>query len=219
MTDSQLKNHLAGYSHKNNSGDTARMKNRILEFRNEKEMSLAKLEDITGISAQQLNRLEKGERTVNERNLIKIAKALGRKPEELISNNAHSMIPVLGTLKVGIITMNESADISDKQRWIPIPPWIEYSNDLYIVRVEDDSMAPRVYQGDKIIAKRSTEIICQDLNSRTPHIVTIKNGETLLRLVRKGYTFGKYNLHGHNAEIIEDAILERCDKLIGTLLE
>jgi transcriptional regulator with XRE-family HTH domain len=219
VTNSQQKNHLSGYSHERHSGDTAGMKNRILELRTKKNISLAKLEGLTGISAQQLNRLEKGERSVNDRNMVSIAKALGCKPEELISDKSQSMLPVLGKLHSGIITMNAQADPLDEKQWIKTPSWVEYSEDLYIIEIEDDSMAPKVYKGDSVIVKKNDSAICADLNSRAPYIVKIKDGDTLLRLVRKGYTYGKYNLHGHNADIIEDVILERCDRVIGTLLE
>ena len=43
------KNHPAGYSHNRQSGDTAPMKNRIKEVRKLKGVSLAWLEEATGI--------------------------------------------------------------------------------------------------------------------------------------------------------------------------
>ena len=66
------------------------MKNRIKEFRLERGLSLAKLEEETGISAQQLNRLEKGERRLNQSNMVVIAAALKIAPEELIMSAAQS---------------------------------------------------------------------------------------------------------------------------------
>lgn len=195
------------------------MKNNIRKLRSERGLTLEQLADAVNTNAAMIQKLEVGERRLTHQWMIRISGPLNCSPEELISNGAHSMLPILGTLKSGLITMNNTADKLDEKQWVKTPSWVEYSEDLYIIKVEDDSMAPRVYKGDSVIVKKSSEPICGELNSRAPHIVTIKGGDTLLRLVRKGYTFGKYNLLGHNTDMIEDVILERCDKVIGTLLE
>ncbi len=53
-------------------------------MREQKGLTLAQLENITGISAQQLNRLEKGERRLNQDNLSVIAQAFSCEPSDLI---------------------------------------------------------------------------------------------------------------------------------------
>ncbi len=60
--------------------------NRIKELRTQRQLSLADLEELTGISSQQLNRLEKGERRLHDDNLRTLAKALGVDPVEIISD-------------------------------------------------------------------------------------------------------------------------------------
>lgn len=84
-----MKYHHPGYSHRKQSGDNKKMQkfsNRIYELRKAEDWSLAKLEDITGISAQQLNRLEKGERRLNEDNIRVLANAFQIRPEEIFSD-------------------------------------------------------------------------------------------------------------------------------------
>jgi transcriptional regulator with XRE-family HTH domain len=84
---SQVKNHLAGYSVDRRSGDTnAPMKNRIKEIRDKRGLSLARLEEMTGISAQQINRLEKNKRRLNEDNVAKLAAALGCRRQDIFDN-------------------------------------------------------------------------------------------------------------------------------------
>jgi transcriptional regulator with XRE-family HTH domain len=72
-------------------GDALRMDippNNIKALRKARKLTLAKLEAMTGITAQQINRLEKGERQLNDSNMALIAKALGCRREDLISEDA-----------------------------------------------------------------------------------------------------------------------------------
>lgn len=195
-----------------------RMENNIRKLRLERGLTLEQLAEAVDTNAAQIQKLEVGDRRLTHQWMIRICKPLHCSPEQLISDGAHSMLPVLGKLKSGLIIMNKAADPLDEKQWIKTPSWVEYSEDLYILAVEDDTMAPKVYQGDFVIVRKNNDAMCGDLNSRTPHLVTIKNGDTMLRLVRKGYTFGKYNLLGHNTDMIEDVILDRCDRVIGTIL-
>jgi len=91
VTISQAHNHLSGYSHNKNEVYN-RCMIKILHFRKKKKLSLAKLSALTGISEQQLNRLEKGERRWNKDNIEKISNALGCTAQELIGSENISPI-------------------------------------------------------------------------------------------------------------------------------
>lgn len=69
--------------------------NKIKEYRTSRHLSLVKLEEMTGISAQQLNRLEKGERRWNEGNIRKIADAFKCNSAELIDNGSKGVDPIV----------------------------------------------------------------------------------------------------------------------------
>lgn len=61
------------------------MENRIREIRKQQGMSLEKLAELAGTTHQTIQRLETGERRLNEDWMEVISKALGVKPEDLIS--------------------------------------------------------------------------------------------------------------------------------------
>lgn len=63
------------------------MDNRIKELRKAQNLTLEALADLTGISAQQINRLEKKQRRLNQDNLQVLAKALNVAPEDIISKD------------------------------------------------------------------------------------------------------------------------------------
>lgn len=128
VTNSQLENHLCGYSQKHRNGDNGGMKNKILEFRLARKWSLAKLEELTGISAQQLNRLEKSERAINERNLAILAEAFGCHPSDIIeSGKIYQLDNAL--MKQVIASIEEAA--KEAKRNLSIPQFMAYSVILY----------------------------------------------------------------------------------------
>lgn len=71
------------------------MQNNLRKLRG--NISLEKLSELTGISAQQLNRLEKGQRRYNSDNLAEISKALNCKPEDIISTDLDLASPLSTT--------------------------------------------------------------------------------------------------------------------------
>lgn len=66
----------------------------IRQYREARKLSLARLSELTDISAQQLNRLEKGERRLNEDNIRRIAEAFGCDPKDLLGEESHNTVAV-----------------------------------------------------------------------------------------------------------------------------
>lgn len=64
--------------------------NQIKSLRLKSNLSLAELEERTGISSQQLNRLEKGERRLNEDNMRALAKAFNVETAEIMKSDKKS---------------------------------------------------------------------------------------------------------------------------------
>jgi transcriptional regulator with XRE-family HTH domain len=69
------------------------MRNNILKLRNERGLSQQKLADLVGTSGPQINRLEKGERRLSQDWMVKLAKALGVAPADLISDGKVKATP------------------------------------------------------------------------------------------------------------------------------
>lgn len=90
----QAINHHAGVLQNGNQADDTSMTNNLKKMRESRKLTLAQLEEMTGISAQQLNRLEKGERRLNEDNMAVIARAFSCKPVDLIAKGRPAALPI-----------------------------------------------------------------------------------------------------------------------------
>lgn len=195
--------------------------NRMMQFgdnlraaRTKAKLTREALAEKLGVSSTTIYRKENGERKLELEELADYAEALNCSVFNLISGNGSSKVHVRAKIILGEIHMIEA--LQDKELLqVDLPPGIEYSNKLYIIMAEDDSMADAIYKGYLIIAEEKPDAVCENLNSKIPYVVKIANGKTLIRFIRKGYTFGKYNLVGHNADVTEDATLEYCHKIIG----
>jgi len=199
------------------------MKNRIKEFRALQKMSLAEMEILTGISAQQLNRLEKGSRRLNQDNMNLIAKALKKRPEELIS--LQNRIPIVGTVGAGgevfpiddlpLVPAQMTPEEMDQMNceWTDSPPGV-YPDGIVALRVEGTSMMPFMPAGTIVYYAERFEGGAPDHCLATLCVVQLRDGKTLLKMVRKGQSHGKFDLQSYNFETITDVDLAWCAPVI-----
>ncbi|MEZ5691162.1 MAG: helix-turn-helix domain-containing protein [Rickettsiales bacterium] len=146
------------------------MANKIKELRLQNNLSLAALEAITGISAQQLNRLEKNERRLNQDNLSIIANALKCSPSELIDGDLEKRVVVLGDVPGGNL-MEAIEQPSDH--------FISFNSKLpniYALRVKGNSMSRIAPDGAYVIVDVDSKNPDQLVNH--PVIICIENHGT-----------------------------------------
>lgn len=60
---------------------------RIRELRTEKQLTLAQLADMVGVSIPHLSEVERGKKNLNNHLLVRIASSLGVHPDDLISSD------------------------------------------------------------------------------------------------------------------------------------
>lgn len=141
------------------------MQNRILELRKEKGLTLSQLAEKTGSTAQQIGRLEKGERRLTTDWMEKIAFALGVMPEDLMSPNhgERVVIPELmlsgdgaedrALLESGLSGVAESNHSSTD--WALPKKLLENqvgsTSTMRIIQVMGDSMEPEFNPGDRVM--------------------------------------------------------------------
>lgn len=89
---SQVRFHLHGDSHYHQNGNNALMIY-IKKYRKLKGFSLERLSELTGISAQHISRLERGERRWNRDNIRILAKALDCSEQDLIGDSQEGYQP------------------------------------------------------------------------------------------------------------------------------
>jgi transcriptional regulator with XRE-family HTH domain len=200
------------------------MQNRIKELRRGKGLSLNTLEEMTGISAQQINRLEKGERRLNEDNISKIADALGYHPQDLFARPA-VRVPVVGEVGAGgevypiddVPLLPRNVDPSEQDyvncEWVESPPGV-YPNGIVAVRVKGTSMLPFMPPGTVVYYAERFEGGAPDHCLSTLCVVQMRDGRTLLKMVRKAQVHGKFDLQSYNLETIPDAELAWCAPVI-----
>jgi len=146
------------------------MENRILELRKSKGLTLAQLADKTGSTAQQIGRLEKGERRLTTDWMEKIAKALEVLPEDLMSPNhgERVVIPEISfqTNADGsqVKTKNPNVAESDNvlSEWsLPkqlLANQVGSDSTMRIIQVMGDSMQPEFNPGDRVMVNTADRL-------------------------------------------------------------
>lgn len=184
------------------------MANNLKEIRKRKKLSVWKLEEMTGISAQQINRLEKGERRLNTDNLKLLSMALECNPEDIISSA--KKIQVVGYLKDGVFNRHKEGDMQDT---IEAPPG-EDADRLEAWRVEDNSAGSIAFRGWYVIAAKDRTFFESECIDKICLVKPV-GGSVVLRKLKKGSTSGKYTLASYTPgeDDITDVSLEWCVKM------
>jgi transcriptional regulator with XRE-family HTH domain len=138
------------------------MQNRILELRKERGLTLADLAVKVGSTAQQIGRLEKGERRLTTDWMEKIALALDILPEDLMSPNhgERVVIPEIAMHTIaGKQSLKTKSDVAESKdilsEWsLPkqlLANQIGSESTMRIIQVMGDSMIPEFNPGDRVM--------------------------------------------------------------------
>ncbi len=138
------------------------MKNRIQQLRKEQGLTLADLAAKTQSTAQQIGRLEKGERRLTIDWMEKIATALGVLPEDLMSPNhgERVVIPEIAAHSLsGNKTKSKNSDVAESDdilsEWsLPrqlLANQVGSTSTMRIIQVVGDSMIPEFNPGDRVM--------------------------------------------------------------------
>ncbi|KAA0970839.1 LexA family transcriptional regulator [Aureimonas fodinaquatilis] len=151
------------------------MANQVRKLRKDREMTLERLSELTGISTSFLSRIEKGDRGLSLENLVKIAKVLKVEPLE-VSNDFHeedlehaASFPVADTEKGDIpnltiyggmglgstltVTANDQGEIYSEHidGFWSFPPAVKagwrHMKSIHALPVIGDSMEPTLASG------------------------------------------------------------------------
>ena len=162
--------------------------------RKAKRLSLAALATLTNTSAQQIDRLEKGERKLTKEWAERLAPHLSTSPEALLFQNI-GIVPVVGFISAGGSIETSSEQMDEPLFEIEIP--IAISSDVIGFEVQGQSMWPKFDPGDVIIAHRHGEPLEMFLGYDA--VVTTEDGNRYLKRVIKSGEAGKYDLESYNA--------------------
>lgn len=146
-----------------------------------------------------------------------LARAIHISVGELLGGPKNIKIPILYKIGAGaqVYPIDDHAPGASLDE-IDLPDNVPYSPTLCGFRIEGDSQAPMLFDGYIVLAKeRVYGGKCEELTSKTPHIVQIRDGACMLKLIRRGYSKDKYNLRSYNpdAKDIDDIEIEWYAKI------
>lgn len=160
---------------------------------------MPKLGEAVGTSAQQIDRLERGERKLTREWAERLASALGVPPQSLLFP-AMAAVPVVGLVGAGgSISTEAENDQFDPLFMIDLP--FALSDDAIGFEVRGDSMFPAYKDGDIIIVSRTGAPVESVLGLEA--VVRLgaadEPGDRFFKMPLRGSTPGTYDLESYNA--------------------
>ncbi len=200
---------------------------RIKLMREKKGWTQAELGERLGLSDKAVSTWEKDIKVPRVSTIQKIADLfhvtqgflLGEEDRPAHPNRASVKIPVLGNVAAGtpIMAVEEYFDIGDCDTWEEIPEALAHTGTFFGLRINGDSMEPKMSRGDIVIVRQQN-----DINSGEIGIVMVGNEEATCKKIKKRpdgimliSTNPKYEPMYYNNEQIEE--LPVC--IIGKVVE
>lgn len=128
-------------------------------------------------------------------------------------------IAVMGNVAAGtpITAIQEYIDVADSDTWEEIPEALASTGDFFALRINGDSMEPKMSRGDIVIVRQQP-----DINSGEIGIVMVGDGEATCKKIKKRpdgilliSTNPKYEPMYYNNEQIEELPV----RIIGKVIE
>ncbi|MBR6682102.1 MAG: helix-turn-helix domain-containing protein [Clostridia bacterium] len=200
---------------------------RIKLMREKKGWTQAELGERLGLSDKAVSTWEKDIKVPRVSTIQKIADLfgvtqgflLGEEDRPVRPNREAVKIPVLGNVAAGtpIMAVEEYFDIGDCDTWEEIPEALARTGQFFGLRINGDSMEPKMSRGDIVIVRQQN-----DINSGEIGIVMVGNEEATCKKIKKRpdgimliSTNPKYEPMYYNNEQIEE--LPVC--IIGKVVE
>ena len=107
---------------------------------------------------------------------------VGESAGENKSKKGAVKIPVLGNVAAGtpITAVQEYIDIADSDTWEEIPEALASTGEFFALRINGDSMEPKMSKGDIVIVRQQS-----DVNSGEIGIAMIGDGEATCKKIKK----------------------------------
>lgn len=185
-------------------------------------MTHESLAESVGTSRGQIINLEKGARRLTDTWITRLANALGVPKEEIIAEPR--LVPVIGTIGAGAEVfpiddyplvrperMAEHVHPADGMDYVSAPPDGPVQG-VVALRVTGESMMPFLEDGCIVYYNQRIDGDCSSLIGGLC-VVMLKDGRALLKRLKRGREYGKYDLISYNASIMENVEVEWCAKV------
>ena len=171
------------------------MKNNVAILRKRAGLSQTELAERIGTSINMLGKLERGSRDLTGAWIEKISKVLHVQPGEIVGEEG---VPVVGKIGAGGSIIYEDVGNSE---FVSRPP--DTRGELVGLEVEGDSMMPKFDPGDVIYISREYDGVAPELVG-SYCAVRLTTGETYLKILARGQSFGRWTLRSLNAADMEN---------------
>lgn len=156
---------------------------RIKEIRKSKKITAKELADYVKVAESTMSLYENGKREPDFDTLLKIANYLDVSVDYLLGNAAEQplkkqgvKIPVYGNVAAGI----PLEAITDIEEWEEISEDVAATGEYIALRINGDSMEPRMSRGDVVIVRLQPDVENGDMA-----IVLINGGEATCKKIQK----------------------------------
>ena len=196
--------------------------NNLLQLRTRNGLTQQEIADTTNTNRGHISKLEAGKIGMNEEWMRKLGGKFGWTPSELLG---HARVPIIGEVGAGgevyplddLPLMPQVIDKADEDyincEWVDAPPGI-FPSGIVAVRVKGNSMLPFMPAGTIVYYAERFDGGAPDHCLSSLCVVQLRDGRTLLKMVRKGQLHGKFDLQSYNMETITDAELAWCAPVI-----
>lgn len=194
----------------------------IKRLREEKGLSQDALAKLTGYTDRSsITKIEKGQVDLQQSKIELFAKALGTSSRELVgwdnntpSNSKGVKINVLGRVAAGI-PLEAIEEIVDTEE---ITEDLDRTGDFFGLRIQGDSMEPRICDGDVVIVRKQEDADSGDI------VIAMVNGDDAVckRLIKYTYGIGLISLNAAKYEPMmytPEEIARKPVRIIGKVVE
>ncbi|HEX3747629.1 MAG TPA: helix-turn-helix domain-containing protein [Bryobacteraceae bacterium] len=196
--------------------------NNLLHLRTALGLTQQDIADATNTNRGHISKLEAGKIGMNEEWMRKLGGKFGWTPSELLND---LRIPIVGEVGAGgevyplddLPLMPKVIDPADEEyincEWVEAPPGI-FSTGIVALRVKGNSMLPFMPEGTVVYYAQRYDGGAPDHCLASLCVVQMRDGRTLLKMVRKGQTHGRFDLQSYNMDTITDVELAWCAPVI-----
>lgn len=191
--------------------------NNIAQIRRSAGLTQTQLAQAIGTTLNNLGKLERGDRRLNQDWINKIASACGVGPDAVLvaKEEGEPEVPVVGFVGAGgEIVFEDAYERGGSLYEIGLLPGMS-SNGLIGLEVRGDSMYPAIRDGHVAFFRRDGWDHVEEEALREWAVCRLKDGRTLLKEVRRSAVPNRYDLISVNAPPIEAVELEWATPVVG----
>lgn len=198
--------------------------NRLKELRLAADLTQQDIANLWSCDPPLVSRIENGKVGITQSKLDLLFNRYGWHPSQILGKeNISSKIPIIGDVGAGakiypiddlplmVNGMREKDEAYINCEFVDSPPGT-YPVGITALRVRGDSMLPFMPDGTVVYYEQRTS----DCSSNIGRLCVVKltDGSAMLKTLRRGYQYARFNLESYNMALIEDAELEWCAKII-----